>query len=122
MNQPLHTQLPKHNSLCISLSLDTHTSLQEVVDLPHALNMATDKSVGKLCILCYLRLKQDIYHHLESFSFVIESIIREPTSTTKALSHPDWYKAMQVEYEALMKNFTWELIPSKADQHPVVHK
>jgi hypothetical protein len=37
---------------------------------------------------------------------------REPESTTGALSHDKWWEAMNNEYQALMKNKTWHLVPS----------
>ena len=36
----------------------------------------------------------------------------EPTTTAKALNDPHWRKAMTEEYDALMSNGTWELVPS----------
>jgi hypothetical protein len=35
----------------------------------------------------------------------------EPQSVTNALADNNWMKAMNIEYEALMKNKTWHLIP-----------
>ena len=37
----------------------------------------------------------------------------EPKDLHDALSNPDWRKAMDEEYEALMKNKTWHLVPSQ---------
>lgn len=57
-----------------------------------------------------------------NFSYVSESIMKEPNSTVEALNSPEWYKAMQTEYEALIRNQTWELVPPMLDQHLVGHK
>ena len=35
----------------------------------------------------------------------------EPTNHKQALSLPHWYNAMQTEYNALLKNHTWSLVP-----------
>ena len=36
----------------------------------------------------------------------------EPTTPTQALKDPKWRKAMSEEYDALVRNGTWELVPS----------
>ena len=36
----------------------------------------------------------------------------EPTTPTQALKDPKWRKAMSKEYDALVRNGTWELVPS----------
>jgi hypothetical protein len=35
----------------------------------------------------------------------------EPTSITDALANANWKEAMDIEYDALMKNKTWHLVP-----------
>ncbi|KAE8710030.1 hypothetical protein F3Y22_tig00110328pilonHSYRG01140 [Hibiscus syriacus] len=40
-----------------------------------------------------------------------ETSPQEPTSVYEALQHPDWCEAVHNEYNALMKNDTWELKP-----------
>jgi hypothetical protein len=35
----------------------------------------------------------------------------EPENTTKALNHDKWRGAMNAEYQALLRNKTWHLIP-----------
>ncbi|GJX88179.1 retrovirus-related pol polyprotein from transposon TNT 1-94, partial [Tanacetum coccineum] len=37
--------------------------------------------------------------------------ITEPTSFTVAYNSPEWHQAMKEEYDALMKNGTWSLVP-----------
>jgi hypothetical protein len=39
------------------------------------------------------------------------SATSEPKSVADALAHKNWKKEMDVEYEALMKNKTWHLVP-----------
>ncbi|KAG8478469.1 hypothetical protein CXB51_028351 [Gossypium anomalum] len=36
----------------------------------------------------------------------------EPCSIDEALAHPDWKVAVQAEFDALMANSTWDLVPS----------
>jgi histone deacetylase 1/2 len=43
----------------------------------------------------------------------------EPGSVKKALADPQWLKAMESEYSALMKNETWSLVPLPAHRKPV---
>jgi histone deacetylase 1/2 len=38
---------------------------------------------------------------------------REPQSVQEALGDPNWKKAMEEEYAALLKNGTWHLVSSK---------
>jgi histone deacetylase 1/2 len=37
--------------------------------------------------------------------------VSEPRNLEEALANPDWKKAMDLEYSALLKNETWELVP-----------
>jgi histone deacetylase 1/2 len=37
----------------------------------------------------------------------------EPSSVRDALASKEWKKAMDIEYDALMKNQTWHLVPPK---------
>lgn len=39
----------------------------------------------------------------------------EPSTTEEALSDPKWKKAMQAEYNALIKNNTWNLVPMSSE-------
>jgi histone deacetylase 1/2 len=41
----------------------------------------------------------------------------EPTSITDALANAHWKKAMDIEYDALMKNKTWHLVPPHRGQN-----
>ncbi|XP_044477846.1 uncharacterized protein LOC123205096 [Mangifera indica] len=57
-----------------------------------------------------------------TFSFLSESVPKEPLSVYEALNHPSWFKTMEVEYEALVKNQTWELVPPTNAQRLVSYK
>jgi hypothetical protein len=41
----------------------------------------------------------------------------EPSSITEALADKKWKKAMDVEYDALMHNETWHLVPARRGQN-----
>lgn len=43
----------------------------------------------------------------------------EPQSVKQALTDPDWLSAMLQEYEALMKNNTWNLVPLPPNRKPI---
>jgi hypothetical protein len=43
----------------------------------------------------------------------------EPSSTTEAFADPRWKAAMDKEYDALMKNNTWHLVPSTLGQNVI---
>ena len=46
----------------------------------------------------------------------------EPTSFTQASKHSKWCKAMFEEYNALIANNTWDLVPSQPSQNLVGSK
>nr|GEW37421.1 hypothetical protein [Tanacetum cinerariifolium] len=48
---------------------------------------------------------------LQNHAVVPPIIITEPTSFTVANNFPKWRQAMKEEYDALMKNETWSLVP-----------
>ena len=48
--------------------------------------------------------------------------ISEPTTVSEALSSPDWKKAMEAEFQALIRNDTWELVPYTDDMNVVTNK
>jgi len=52
----------------------------------------------------------------KAFSVEADNALREPTTVKAALSQPQWFQAMQKEYEALQQNNTWTLVspPSNA--------
>ncbi|KAK0605807.1 hypothetical protein LWI29_030936 [Acer saccharum] len=43
----------------------------------------------------------------------------EPNSLLQARKFPEWRQAMSVEYDALVKNSTWELVPAHSSQNVV---
>ena len=56
----------------------------------------------------------------KSASVLIENL--EPISIDQALQNKDWKQAMDQEYEALMKNDTWVLVPYEAGMNIVDNK
>ncbi|KAH9303948.1 hypothetical protein KI387_008352 [Taxus chinensis] len=45
--------------------------------------------------------------------------IREPQKYSDARGIPEWETAMQIEYDALIKNDTWKLVPLPPGKHPI---
>ena len=43
----------------------------------------------------------------------------EPTTVTQALKDPKWRQAMSVEFDVLLRNGTWDLVPSHSTQNLV---
>ena len=41
--------------------------------------------------------------------------ISEPATVQEALSHPEWKQAINAEFQALLKNQTWDLVPYQED-------
>ncbi|GKD69233.1 putative ribonuclease H-like domain-containing protein [Tanacetum coccineum] len=50
---------------------------------------------------------------------VLPTTITEPTSFTVANNSPEWRQAMKEEYDALMKNGTWSLVPRASNTNVV---
>jgi hypothetical protein len=46
----------------------------------------------------------------------------EPSSHIGAMKHPLWHRAMQEEFDALIKNKTWHLIPPRASLNVIDSK
>ncbi|GKC04637.1 retrovirus-related pol polyprotein from transposon TNT 1-94 [Tanacetum coccineum] len=51
------------------------------------------------------------YNPFANHATVLPTTITEPTSFTVANNSPEWHQAMKEEYDALMKNRTWSLVP-----------
>ncbi|GKA61861.1 putative RNA-directed DNA polymerase [Tanacetum coccineum] len=51
------------------------------------------------------------YNPSANHATVLPTTITEPTSFTVANNSPEWPQAMKEEYDALMKNGTWSLVP-----------
>jgi hypothetical protein len=45
-----------------------------------------------------------------------------PTSVCAALTDPSWRRAMEEEYDALITNNTWNLIPHPIDSNDIIGK
>ena len=43
----------------------------------------------------------------------------EPKTVTQALKNSDWFAAMQQEYDALLKNRTWDLVPLPSNRQAI---
>ena len=48
--------------------------------------------------------------------------ISEPATVQEALSHPEWKQAINAEFQALLKNHTWDLVPYQEDMNIVTNK
>lgn len=66
------------------------------------------------------RSKNGVFKPKTPFVGLTTSVIpREPTSVKQALLDAGWKKAMQLEYDALIKNRTWTLVPHTSSQNVV---
>lgn len=43
----------------------------------------------------------------------------EPSSVSQALANPNWKQAMEDEFDAVQRNYTWHLVPFTHDMHVV---
>ena len=46
----------------------------------------------------------------------------EPKTVKHALKNSNWFAAMQEEYDALLKNRTWDLVPLPANRQAIGYK
>ena len=53
------------------------------------------------------------------FNFNTTTITPIPPNPKTALSTPDWYNAMSAEFNALINNKTWDLVPRSPDMHVI---
>ncbi|GKA53687.1 retrovirus-related pol polyprotein from transposon TNT 1-94 [Tanacetum coccineum] len=59
------------------------------------------------------------YNPSANHATVLPTTITEPTSFTVANNSPEWRQAMKEEYDALMKNRTWSLVPRASNTNVV---
>ncbi|GJW36728.1 GDSL esterase/lipase [Tanacetum coccineum] len=59
------------------------------------------------------------YNPSANHATVLPTTITEPTSFTVANNSPEWRQAMKEEYDALMKNGTWSLVPRASNTNVV---
>ena len=83
---------------------------------PHIL--PTSSSIGHSMIT---RSKNGIFKP-KAYLLALLAQPSEPTSISQALTDPKWLKAMQVEFQALQANHTWELVLPKAHVKVVGNK
>ena len=53
----------------------------------------------------------------KNFKFANLVVAQEPRSVTEALGDKNWQRAMETEYNALMTNRTWHLVPPKSGRN-----
>ncbi|WJZ87309.1 hypothetical protein VitviT2T_006700 [Vitis vinifera] len=57
------------------------------------------------------RSQNGIFKPKKIFSLAIQTTVVEPSSFKEAILHPNWQAAMKTEYDALLTNSTWTLVP-----------
>lgn len=67
------------------------------------------------------RCKHNIHKPIQKLNLTAElnHPVLEPTTFTQALKDPNWRLAMSEEFDALLRNGTWELVPSHPNQNLV---
>jgi histone deacetylase 1/2 len=69
------------------------------------------------------RAKQGIFVPKRHFNLsAVSSVSSLPHTYRQALQDPNWHNAMSDEFNALMKNNTWSLVPKPADVNVVTGK
>ncbi|GJZ06535.1 retrotransposon protein, putative, ty1-copia subclass [Tanacetum coccineum] len=69
--------------------------------------------------LCQNPKQRVPYNPSVNHATVFPTTITEPTSFTVANNSPEWRQAMKEEYDALMKNGTWSLVPRTSNTNVV---
>nr|GEU34299.1 Gag/Pol polyprotein [Tanacetum cinerariifolium] len=59
------------------------------------------------------------HHHHPSHDNVLQIFVKIPTSFIVANNSPEWRQAMKEEYDALIKNGTWSLVPRASNTNVV---
>ncbi|KAL8128615.1 hypothetical protein V2J09_017770, partial [Rumex salicifolius] len=67
-------------------------------------------------------LKPKIFHTTKHPSPIDPTVIIEPKFFIQASKNPNWQHAMPVEYDALMSNRTWDLVPQSEGSNIVGYK
>jgi len=68
------------------------------------------------------RAKNNIHKPLQKLNLhttLSQNSDLEPTSSAQALKDPKWRQAMSDEFNALIRNGTWQLIPTNSSQNVV---
>lgn len=111
-SQPLMSRsIPRLNSspnvlFFFSLNLDFEPSLPPSPPRLHHMVTYSQNNIFKLKII--------LVTTKHSLSYALE-----PTSVTQALKHSTWRNAMSIEFDALVWNGIWELVPSNPTQNLV---
>jgi hypothetical protein len=82
---------------------------------PSPLVAASSPPCGRTCLQSGIR-KQKIYTD-GTVRYGLLTATGEPTSTQDALSDTRWRKAMEEEYDALLKNKTWHLVSPTSNKN-----
>lgn len=69
----------------------------------------------------YTRSKAGIYKP-KLFIAILKPPIPEPNTISQALVVTEWKQAMQSEFDALISNKTWKLVPCSADMNLITSK
>ncbi|KAA3482820.1 Retrovirus-related Pol polyprotein from transposon TNT 1-94 [Gossypium australe] len=65
---------------------------------------------------------QIVFHLLQTKGFLAELSIQEPLTIKEAFINPEWTKAAQQEYDALLNNNTWKSVPFPPNRRAVDYK
>ncbi|RVW94165.1 Retrovirus-related Pol polyprotein from transposon RE1 [Vitis vinifera] len=67
------------------------------------------------------RSKHNIHKPIQKLNLIaqLQQPTLEPTTVTQALKDPKWRQAMSAEFDALLRNGTWDLVPSHPTQNLV---
>jgi histone deacetylase 1/2 len=82
---------------------------------PSALPSAPEPQRPKTRLQSGIVKPKSLYDGMIRYSFF--SMTGEPNSVQEALANSKWKQAMEAEFDALKKNKTWRLVPSKSGQN-----
>ena len=120
-----HTKKCSHTHVILDLDSSPKSSI-DLSSIQHTLDLTPESNVPLRVKSLYKILKETNLtgtknlvprYPLPTCFLVSKSGIIEPTSFCEASNDQNWIKAMDSEYNALVQNNTWKLIPRSNDQH-----
>lgn len=91
--------------ITLAIKVDSYTTIPpKVVFLATSFTTPTKILNNQPCHPMITRAKLGHLLAQRKFSLLTKTVLKEPTNVVEALSNPLWFQAMQVEFEALVKN------------------
>jgi len=111
---PSTTQVSSPLSSPVNISTPTPSPNPEPPVSTHPMITSSKNNIVQVRTLTDGTVRYPIHHALVAESTFPDS---EPTCYTSAMKDPSWRRAMNVEFDALLQNQTWILVPPSSNQN-----